>query len=128
MKIGREDFEALISGERNITPYIELDPVAGSYSVFGVKTASNPNYLVKAIYEMYEANLDRKLAVQAVRKLFHSVGMGAGGLNNLLKKSGMDLKQRNFSCLFLSSSTKGWGAPFELSIRCTDLLRTKQRV
>ena len=40
MKIGREDFEALIKGEKNITPYIELDPDAGSYSVFGVKTAS----------------------------------------------------------------------------------------
>jgi hypothetical protein len=53
MKIGREDFEALIKGEKNITPYIEIDPEAGSYSVFGVKTASNPNYLVKAIYEMY---------------------------------------------------------------------------
>ena len=43
MKIGREDFEALIKGERTIAPYIEMDPVAGSYSVFGVKTASNPN-------------------------------------------------------------------------------------
>ena len=87
-KIGREDFEALLKGEKDITPYIELDPLAGSYSVFGVKTASNPNYLIKAIYEMYEANLGRKLAVQAVRKLFRSVGMGSVGLNNLLKKSG----------------------------------------
>ena len=47
MKIGREDFEALIKGEKNITPYIEMDPVAGTYSVFGVKTASNPSYLIK---------------------------------------------------------------------------------
>jgi hypothetical protein len=34
---------------------------------------------------MYKANLGRKLAVQAVRKLFRSVGMGSVGLNNLLK-------------------------------------------
>ncbi len=60
-KIGKEDFEALIKGEKDITPYIELDTAAGVYSVFGVRTASNPNYLVKAIYEMYEANLNRNL-------------------------------------------------------------------
>ena len=128
MKIGREDFEALISGERNITPYIELDPSAGSYSVFGVKTASNPSYLVKAIYEMYEANLDRKLAVQAVRKLFHSVGMGAGGLNNLLKKSGMDLQPAEFLMLvFKLQHQQGWGAPFEIveSGQYRIVLRTK---
>lgn len=69
MKIGREDFEALIKGEKNITPYLELDPVLGSYSVFGVKTASNPNYMIKAVYEMYEAHLNRKLSVKAMRKL-----------------------------------------------------------
>ena len=128
MKIGREDFEALIKGEKTIAPYIEMDPLAGSYSVFGVKTASNPNYLVKAIYEMYEANLDRKLAVQAVRKLFHSVGMGAGGLNNLLKKSGMDLKPAEFLMLvFKLQHQQGWGAPFELveSGEYRIVLRTK---
>ena len=105
MKIGREDFEAFIKGEKSIAPYIEMDPLAGSYSVFGVKTASNPNYLVKAIYEMYEANLDKKLAVQAVRKLFHSVGKGSVGLNNLLKKVGMDLTRLNFLCWYSNSST-----------------------
>jgi predicted hydrocarbon binding protein len=128
MKIGREDFEALITGEKTITPYIEIDPVAGSYSVFGVKTASNPNYLVKAIYEMYEANLDKKLAVQAVRKLFHSVGMGSVGLNNLLKKFGMDLKPVEFLMLvFKLQHQQGWGAPFEL-IESSDtriVLRTR---
>jgi predicted hydrocarbon binding protein len=129
MKIGREDFEALIKGEKNITPYIEIDPEAGSYSVFGVKTASNPNYLVKAIYEMYEANLDKKLAVQAVRKLFRSVGMGSVGLNNLLKKSGMDLKPAEFLMLvFKLQHQQGWGAPFEL-VEQSDkriVLRAKQ--
>ena len=128
MKIGREDFEALINGQRNITPYIEMDPVAGSYSVFGVKTASNPNYLIRAIYEMYEANLDRKLAVQAVRKLFHSVGMGSVGLNNLLKKSGMDLTPADFLMLvFKLQHQQGWGAPFELveSGQYRIVLRTK---
>jgi predicted hydrocarbon binding protein len=128
-KIGREDFEALLKGEKDITPYIELDPLAGSYSVFGVKTASNPNYLVKAIYEMYEANLSRKLAVQAVRKLFRSVGMGSVGLNNLLKKLGMDLKPAEFLMLvFKLQHQQGWGAPFEL-VEQSDkriVLRAKQ--
>ncbi len=114
-KIGREDFEALIKGEKDIMPYIEMDPAAGTYSVFGVRTASNPNYLVKAIYEMYEANLDKKLAVQAVRKLFRSVGMGSVGLQNLLKKFGMDLKPADFLMLvFKLQHQQGWGAPFEL--------------
>jgi uncharacterized protein len=115
MKIGREDFEALIKGEKTIAPYIELDPLAGSYSVFGVKTASNPNYLIKAIYEMYEANLNKKLAIKAVRKLFRSVGSGSVGLNNLLKKLGMDLKPEEFLMLvFKLQHQQGWGAPFEL--------------
>lgn len=128
MKIGREDFESLIKGEKNITPYIEMDPEAGSYSVFGVKTASNPSYLIRAIYEMYEANLDRKLAVQAVRKLFHSVGMGAGGLNNLLIKSGITIPPAEFLMLvFKLQHQQGWGAPFELveSGQYRIVLRTK---
>jgi len=128
MKIGREDFEALIKGEKTITPYIEIDPLAGSYSVFGVKTASNPNYLVKAIYEMYEANLDKKLAVQAVRKLFNSVGKGSVGLNNLLKKLGIDLTHAEFLMLvFKLQHQQGWGAPFELieSAETRIVLRTK---
>ncbi|HTY15154.1 MAG TPA: V4R domain-containing protein [Methanoregulaceae archaeon] len=114
-KIGREDFEALIKGEKNISSYIELDPAAGSYSVFGVKTASNPNYLVKAIYEMYETNLDRKLAVMAVKNLFHSVGLGSIGLNKLLKSLGMELKPAEFLMLvFRLQHQQGWGAPMEL--------------
>jgi hypothetical protein len=127
--IGREDFEALLKGEKDITPYIDLDPAAGTYSVFGVRTASNPNYLIKAIYEMYEANLDRKLAVQEVRKLFRSVGMGSVGFQNLLKKLGMDLKPAEFLMLvFKLQHQQGWGAPFEL-VEQSDkkiLLRTRQ--
>ncbi len=115
MKIGREDFEALIKGDKTIAPYIELDPLAGAYSVFGVKTASNPNYMIKAVYEMYEANLNKKLAVKAVRKLYRSVGAGSVGLNNLLKKLGMDLKPHEFLMLvFKLQHQQGWGAPFEL--------------
>ncbi|MEN6443688.1 MAG: V4R domain-containing protein [Methanoregula sp.] len=115
MKIGREDFEALIKGEKTITPYLELDPVLGSYSVFGVKTASNPNYMIKAVYEMYEANLNRKLSVKAMRKLYRSVGLGSLGLYNLLKKFGMDLKPAEFLMLvFKLQHQQGWGAPFEL--------------
>jgi len=128
MKIGREDFEALINGEKTIAPYIELDPLAGSYSVFGVKTASNPNYLIKAIYEMYEANLNKKLAIKAIRKLFRSVGAGSVGLNNLLKKQGLELKPAEFLMLvFKLQHQQGWGAPFEL-IEASDkriILRTK---
>ena len=128
MKIGREDFEALIKGDKTIAPYIELDPLAGTYSVFGVKTASNPNYMVKAIYEMYEANLNKKLAVKAVRKLFRSVGAGSVGLNNLLKKLGMDLKPEEFLMLvFKLQHQQGWGAPFEL-VSASDkriVIRTK---
>ncbi|MFA6224947.1 MAG: hypothetical protein WC620_01900 [Methanoregula sp.] len=115
MKIGREDFEALIKGEKTIAPYIELDPLAGTYSVFGVKTASNPNYLIKAIYEMYEASLNKKLAVKAVRNLFRSVGAGSVGLNNMLKKQGMELTPAEFLMLvFKMQHQQGWGAPFEL--------------
>ena len=129
MKIGREDFEALIKDEKTIAPYIELDPLAGTYSVFGVKTASNPNYLVKAIYEMYESNLNKKLAIKAVRKLFRSVGAGSVGLNNLLKKFGMELKPAEFLLLvFKLQHQQGWGAPFEL-LEASDkriILRTKQ--
>ena len=129
MKIGREDFEALIKGDKTIAPYIELDPLAGTYSVFGVKTASNPNYLIKAIYEMYEENLNKKLAVKAVRKLFRSVGAGSVGLNNLLKKFGMELKPEEFLMLvFKLQHQQGWGAPFEL-ISASDkriVIRTKQ--
>ncbi len=128
MKIGREDFEALIKGDKTIAPYIELDPLAGSYSVFGVKTASNPNYMVKAVYEMYEANLNKKLAVKAVRKLYRSVGAGSVGLNNLLKKLGMDLKPHEFLMLvFKLQHQQGWGAPFEL-VEASEkriILRTK---
>jgi hypothetical protein len=75
MKIGKKDFEALIKGKKDIISYIELDTVTGIYSVFGVKTASNPNYLIKAIYERNEAHLNKKLAVKAERKLFRSVGL-----------------------------------------------------
>jgi hypothetical protein len=128
-KIGREDFEALLKGEKDITPYIDLDPVAGIYTVFGVRTASNPNYLIKAIYEMYEANLNKKLAVKAVRKLFRSVGAGSVGLNNLLKKLGMELKPEEFLMLvFKLQHQQGWGAPFEL-VSASDkriVIRTKQ--
>jgi predicted hydrocarbon binding protein len=128
-KIGKEDFEALIKGEKDITPYIELDTAAGVYSVFGVRTASNPNYLVKAIYEMYEADLNKKLAVMAVKNLFRSVGLGSIGLNNLLKKLGITLSPSEFLMLvFKLQHQQGWGAPFELveAGESRVILRTKQ--
>lgn len=129
MKIERGDFEALIKGDKTIAPYIEMDPLAGTYSVFGVKTASNPNYLVRAIYEMYETNLGKKLAIKAMRKLYRSVGRGSLGLNNLLKKLDMDLKPAEFLMLvFKLQHQQGWGAPFEL-VEAGDkriVIRTKQ--
>jgi predicted hydrocarbon binding protein len=64
---------------------------------------------------MYEANLNKKLAVKAVRKLFRSVGAGSVGLNNLLVKLGMELKPEEFLMLvFKLQHQQGWGAPFEL--------------
>lgn len=114
-KVGREDFEALLKGQKDITSYIDLNPQEGTYSVFGVRTAGNPNYLVKALYEMNEANLNKPLAVKAMRKLFRSVGKGSVGLNNLLKKFGMQLSPAEFIMLvFLLQHQQGWGAPFEL--------------
>jgi hypothetical protein len=115
MKIGREDFEALITGKKDISTYIELDPGAGTYSVFGVKTASNPAYLIRAIYETYETHTNKKLAIKAVRKLFRSVGMGSVGLYNLLEKEGLKLAPEEFLLLvFRLQHQQGWGAPFEL--------------
>jgi|GEM_PF-289703 len=114
-KIGKEDFEAILSGTKDVREYMDINPGLGITTCFGVNTASNPNYLIKAIYENYEANLNRKLAVKAVRKLFRSVGAGSVGLNNLLKKLGMDLKPEEFLMLvFKLQHQQGWGAPFDL--------------
>ncbi len=114
-RVGKADFEAVISGEKDIREYMEIDPSTGETYCFGVKTASNPDYLIRAIYEMYEANLNRKLAVKAVRKLYRSVGQGSVGLNNFLKKLGMDLKPVEFLTLvFKLQHQQGWGAPFEV--------------
>jgi len=81
------------------------------------------------VYEMYEANLNKKLAVKAVRKLYRSVGRGSVGLNNLLRKLGMDLKPEEFLMLvFKLQHQQGWGAPFEL-VSASDkriVIRTKQ--
>jgi len=114
-KIGKEDFEAILSGTKDVREYMDINPGLGITTCFGVNTASNPNYLIKAIYENYEANLNKKLAVKAVRKLFRSVGAGSVGLNNLLKKLGMDLKPEEFLMLvFKLQHQQGWGAPFDL--------------
>jgi predicted hydrocarbon binding protein len=115
MKIGKDDFEAIISGTRDIREYMEIDPLQGSAIFFGVRTASNPDYLVRAIYEMYEQNLNRKLAVKATAQLFRSVGLGSVGLNSFLKKLGMNLSPAEFVMLvFKLQHQQGWGSPFEL--------------
>jgi len=85
--MNKEDFEALLTGKKDVTSYMQMNPAEGVTTCFGVRTASNPNYLVRALYEMYEANLDRKLANKAMRKLFRSVGHGSVGLDKLLKNS-----------------------------------------
>jgi len=111
----KQDFEAILNGSKDITAYMQMNPLEGITTCFGVRTASNPNYLVKALYEMYEANLDKKLANKAMRKLFRSVGKGSVGLNHLLKKMGMNLKPEEFLMLvFKLQHQQGWGSPFEL--------------
>ncbi len=128
-KIEKADFEAIISGTKDIRDYMEIDPLAGVVSYLGVHTASNPDYLVRAIYEMYEANLNRKLAVKATVQLFRSVGLGSVGLNNFLKKLDMNLSPAEFLMLvFRLQHQQGWGAPFELVSQSEKkvILRTKQ--
>ncbi|HUU75046.1 MAG TPA: 4-vinyl reductase [Methanoregulaceae archaeon] len=114
-KIGKEDFNAIISGEKDITEFMEINPAEGTNYCFGVLTASNPDYLIKAIYEMYEANLNKKLAVKAITQLFRSIGLGSVGLNIFLKKLGMNLTPAEFLMLvFKLQHQQGWGAPVEL--------------
>jgi predicted hydrocarbon binding protein len=129
MKIGKEDFEAILTGSRDIRDYMEIDPKEGVATFFGVLSASNPDYLVRAIYEMYEKNLNRPLAVKATAQLFRSVGLGSVGLNNFLKKLGMNLTPAEFLMLvFRLQHQQGWGAPFEL-VSQNDrkiVLRTRQ--
>jgi len=74
---------------------MQMNPAEGITTCFGVRTASNPNYLVKALYEMYEANLDKKLANKAMRKLFRSVGVGSVGSTSL-EKLGLNSNLKNF--------------------------------
>jgi hypothetical protein len=114
-KIGKEDFEAILSGTKDVREYTDVNPELGITTCFGVNTASNPDYLVRAIYGMYEKDLNKKLAIQSVRLLYRSVGAGSVGLNNFLKKLGMDLKPAEFLMLvFRLQHQQGWGAPFEL--------------
>lgn len=111
----KEDFEAILKGSKDITAYMHMNPAEGVTTCFGVRTASNPNFLVKALYEMYEANLGKKLANKAMRKLFRSVGQGSLGLYKLLKKLGLNLKPEEFLMLvFTMQHQQGWGSPFEL--------------
>jgi len=114
-KISKEDFESIIADKKNVQEYLETDPERGETFCFGVRTASNPDYLTKAMYEMYETSLSRKLAIQAVRTLYRSVGLGSVGLNNYLKNLGIHLSPAEFLLLvFKLQHQQGWGAPFEL--------------
>jgi predicted hydrocarbon binding protein len=114
-RIDKADIEAIVRNEKNITDFMEIDPLQGITSVFGVRTASNPDYLIKAIYEMSEVNLNKKLAVKATAQLFRSVGLGSVGLNNFLLKLGMNFSPPEFLLLvFKLQHQQGWGAPFTL--------------
>ena len=114
-KISKEDFESIIADKKNVQEYLETDPERGETFCFGVRTASNPDYLTRAMYEMYETSLSRKLAIQAVRSLYRSVGLGSVGLNNYLKNLGIHLSPAEFLLLvFKLQHQQGWGAPFEL--------------
>jgi predicted hydrocarbon binding protein len=129
MKIGKEDFEAILTGSKDIRDYMEIDPREGVATFFGVLSASNPDYMVRAVYEMYEKNLNRPLAVKATAQLFRSVGLGSVGLNNFLKKLGMNLSPPDFLMLvFRLQHQQGWGAPFELVSQSDRkiVLRTRQ--
>ena len=114
-KVGKEDFEAVISGEKDIKEYMEINPAEGETFCFGVRTASNPDYLIRAIYEMYESDLDKKLTVKAITQLFRSVGLGSVGLKKYLERLGLKLEPAEFLMLvFKLQHQQGWGAPFEL--------------
>ncbi len=114
-KIERSDIEAIIKGEKDISEFFDMNPQLGNTTVFGVRTSSNPNYLLRAMYEMYEKSLNRKLAVQMMRKLYRSVGLGASGLNNFLKKNGIALPPEEFLLfVFKLQHQQGWGAPLSL--------------
>lgn len=54
---------------------MKINPLQGDISLFGVHSASNTDYHVKANYEKYETNLKKKLAVKATEQLFQSVGL-----------------------------------------------------
>ena len=113
-KIDRNDIEAVIKGDINITQFLEINPGDGIMSAFGVRTSSNPNYLLRSMYEMYERSLNRKLAIQMMRKLYRSVGLGATGLNIFLIEQGLDLKPNEFLLfVFKSLHQQGWSAPLK---------------
>jgi len=127
-KIDRNDIEAVIKGDKDITQFLEINPGEGIMSAFGVRTSSNPNYLLRAMYEMYERSLNRKLAVQMMRKLYRSVGMGATGLNMFLKKQGLELTPHEFLMFaFKLQHQQGWGAPLELVSQSADKIIVKTK-
>ncbi|MCX6699745.1 MAG: 4-vinyl reductase [Methanomicrobiales archaeon] len=127
-KIDRNDIEAVIKGDKDITQFLEIHPGEGIMSAFGVRTSSNPNYLLRAMYEMYERSLNRKLAVQMMRKLYRSVGLGATGLNMFLKKQGLELKPHEFLMFaFKLQHQQGWGAPLELVSQGGDKIVVKTK-
>jgi len=112
--MNKEDFEAILKGSKDITSYMQMNPAEGITTCFGVRTASNPNYLVKALYEMYEANLDKKLANKAMRKLFVPSELDPSPRQSL-EKLGLKLKPEEFLMLvFTLQHQQGWGSPFEL--------------
>jgi len=114
-KISREDFEALLRGEKDVSSYFDLEPGSGTMSVFGVRTSSNPDYVVRAVYDLFEKSLERKLAVNAVKNLYRSVGLGSVGLNRFLSRMGLTLGPADFLYLvFLLQHQQGWGAPLAI--------------
>lgn len=125
MKIGKRDIEALLSGEKDLRSYFELDPTAGTVQVFGVRTSSNPDYLIRALYESFESTQNRTLAIQMIRKLYRSVGLGARGLYSFLEKQDVHLSPSEFvHFVFLLQHQQGWGAPVAVSLE-NDQIRIK---
>ena len=114
-KIDRNDIEEIINGDKDITQFLEILPEEGIMLAFGVRTSSNPDYLLRSMYEMYERSLNRKLAVQMMKKLYRPVGMGATSLYRFLIKQGLELEPHEFLMFaFRVQHQQGWGAPLEL--------------
>jgi hypothetical protein len=52
--------------------------------------------MLRGMYRMFEKNLNRRLAVQAIRKLYRSIGSEGRGFYNWLRKAGVEMEPMEF--------------------------------